>query len=89
METKEKLLENMVAKAEEDTEFRARLLANPRSALKEAFDIEFPDDFNVMVHEDNARTAHLVLPPSSELTDVQLEQVAGGQCNASVFWGSD
>ena len=79
----------MVAKAEEDTDFRVRLFDNPRSALKEAFDIELPDDFNVMVHEENARTAQLVLAPSSELTVAQLEQVAGGQCNASVFWGSD
>ena len=79
------MLENLVAEADEDSDFRVRLLANPRSALKEAFGIEFPEDFNVMVHEDTAYTAHRVLPASQELTDAQLEQVTGGQCNADVF----
>ena len=31
-----------------------------------------------MVHEDSATTAHLVLPPSPELTDAEMESVAGG-----------
>ena len=88
METQEKMLENLVAKAEQDMDFRKRLLANPRTALKEDFGIEIPDDFNVLVHEDNAQTAHLVLPASLELTDAQLQQVAGGECNAFTFWGS-
>ena len=78
METKDSMQEKLMAKTEEDSEFRARLLTNPRAALKEAFDIEIPDDFNVEVHEDDTRTAHLVLPPAAELTDVQLQQAAGG-----------
>ena len=76
------MTEKLIAKAQEDTDFRARLLADPSSALKEEFDIEVPEDFNVLVHEDNARTAHLVLPTSPQLTDVQLEKAAGGAfCN--------
>ena len=89
MDTQESMLEKLIAKAEEDTDFRDRLKANPSSALKEAFGIELADGFNVEVHEDDARTAHLVLPASAELTDAQLQQVAGGQpCNASQFWGT-
>lgn len=80
MDTRESMLAKLVAQAQEDSDFRSRLLANPRSALKEAFDIEVPDDFNLEVHEDNARTAHLVLPASAELTDAQLRQAAGGFC---------
>ena len=79
METHDRLLEKLKAKAEEDTNFRKQLLSNPRSALQEAFDIAVPDDFNVVVHEDDARTAHLVLPASTELTDAQLQQAAGGR----------
>ena len=78
MDTRDSMLEKLLAKAEEDTDFRRRLLASPRSALKEAFDIEVPEDFNVEVHEEDARTAHLVLPASAELTDAQLQQAAGG-----------
>ena len=78
METQRSMMEKLIAKAQQDANFRGRLVANPSSALKEAFDIEVPEDFSVMVHEDDARTAHLVLPASTELTDVQLQQAAGG-----------
>ena len=78
METKDNMLEKLVAKAEEDSDFRGRLLADPASALSEAFDIRVPGDFTVVVHEDDARTAHLVLPASTELTDAQLKEAAGG-----------
>ena len=78
MQTHDSLLEKLKVKAEEDPDFRKQLLANPTSALTETFDISVPDDFNIVVHEDDARTAHLVLPASAELTDAQLEQAAGG-----------
>lgn len=78
MENREGMLEKLLARAGDDADFRGRLVANPRSALNEAFDIEIPEDLNVVVHEDDARTAHLVLPASSELTDAQLQQAAGG-----------
>ena len=78
METQQSLMEKLIARAQADTDFRGRLVANPNSALKEAFDLEIPGDFNVVVHEDDARTAHLVLPSSQELTDAQLEQASGG-----------
>lgn len=78
METQQSMMEKLVAKAQEDTDFRRQLLSSPSVALKEAFDVEIPTDFNVVVHEDDARTAHLVLPASSELTDAQLQRAAGG-----------
>ena len=87
METRESMLEKLIAKADEDTDFRSRLKANPGSALKDAFDIEIPDGFNVVVHEEDARTAHLVLPASAELTDSQLQHAAGGAfCFQSNEW---
>lgn len=79
METRDSMLQKLIAKMDDDTDFRGLLLTNPRSALKVAFDIEIPDDFKLEVHEDDARTAHLVLPASAELTDVQLQQAAGGE----------
>lgn len=78
METRSSMLEKLVAKTEENSDFRARLLADPRSGLKEALGIEVPDDHNVVIHEDDARTVHLVLPSSAELTDAQLQNAAGG-----------
>ena len=78
METQASMLEKLLAKAAEDTAFRTKLLAEPRAALQEGLGIQVPGDFNVVIHEDDARTAHLVLPASSELTDTQLERAAGG-----------
>ena len=88
MDTRDSILEKLVAKTEEDSEFRSRLLTDPRSVLKEAFEIEVPDDFNVVVHEEDARTAHIVLPASVELTDTQLENAAGGNgiCFLQGWW---
>ena len=88
METQRSMMEKLIAKAQQDANFRGRLVANPSSALKEAFDIEVPEDFSVMVHEDDARTAHLVLPASTELTDAQLQQAAGGEipCLDPGYW---
>lgn len=88
METRDSVMQKLVAKTEEDSDFRGRLLTDPRLVLKEVFDIEIPDDFNVVVHEDDTRTAHLVLPASTELTDAQLQHAAGGvTCNGKApFW---
>ena len=85
METQTKMLEKLVAKAEVDSNFRDVLLADPKLALKEAFGIEVPNDFNIVVHEDDPRTAHVVLPASGELTDAQLEQAAGGGWCQEIF----
>ena len=86
METRESMLKKLVAKAEEDSDFRGRLLTNPIDALNETFEIEIPDDFDVTVHQDDARTVHLVLPAPAELTDAQLAQAAGGsECDALDF----
>ena len=91
METQQSIIDKLIAKAQEDTDFRGRLVANPNSTLREAFDIEVPEDFNVVIHEDDARTAHVVLPASQELTDAQLQQAAGGWCpnadNSNYGWG--
>lgn len=80
METQQSLMEKLIAKAQAEVDFRKQLLTDPSSALKEAFDIKIPVDFKVEVHEDDARTAHIVLPASTELTDAQFEHAAGGSC---------
>lgn len=91
MDTQENLKKKMVEMAEKDPSFRESLIDNPNTALMEAFDIAIPDDFNVVIHQDDPKTVHLVLPASSELTDSQLELAAGGggmQCPSGfVAWG--
>lgn len=86
METQASFLAQLVAKAEEDNDFRGRLLSDPNSALEELFGINVPEGFNVIVHEEDARTAHLVLPAAAELSDAQLQQAAGGAWCGEPQW---
>ena len=41
--------------------------------------MSLPAGLNVEVHEDDAVTAHLVLPPSSRLNEADLRAVSGGR----------
>ena len=78
MTTATELKTQILTKAAADGDFRTRLLTDPRAAISAETGVTVPEGFNVVVHEDSATTAHLVLPPSPELTEVELEMVAGG-----------
>ena len=65
-------------KAGEDSDFRARLIADPKTTIADEIGSVIPDGFDVEVHEDTADTFHLVLPPSQTLTDSELADVVGG-----------
>lgn len=77
----EGLRTRVISRAEADLEFRKRLLADARSALRE-LGIEVPPGFKVTVLESSATSHYLVLPPADgdELSDEDLEAVAGGAC---------
>ena len=77
MTTATEMKERILSKADEDSEFRARLIADPRAAIAAEIGQPLPDGFDVVVHEDSAMTAHLVLPPSPALTEADLAMVAG------------
>ncbi len=75
-------------KAVEDEEFRARLLADPKAVIEDELDLSIPDDFNIQVHEDNATTAHVVIPPSAALAEEDMRAVAGGGAWCRPFYTS-
>ena len=79
MTTATELKNQILSKAEEDSDFRARLIADPRAAIASEVGTTIPDGFDVVVHEDSATTAHLVLSPSPRLTEAELEKAAGGR----------
>ncbi len=82
----DKLLSNLeinqviAKKAGENEEFKLALLSDPKAALEKEFKVTFPDDIKVEVHVESSKVLHLIIPAAStdELTDDQLEDVAGG-----------
>ena len=78
MTTATELKTRILSRAEEDGDFRARLIADPKTAISSEIGTEIPEGFDVAVHEDSATTFHLVLPSSPRLTEAELETVTGG-----------
>ena len=77
MTTATELRSQILSKADEDSDFRARLIADPKTAISAETGTAIPEGFDIAVHEDSATTAHLVLPRSSELTEGEMKAVAG------------
>ena len=77
MTTSTELKTRILGRAGEDADFRALLIADPKAAISAELGTTIPDEFDIVVHEDSATTAHLVLPVSFELTEGELETVTG------------
>jgi nitrile hydratase alpha subunit len=78
-EERAKRMGQLIAKAWTDDSFKRRLLADPALALEaEGFDVS--PGVDVRVVENTDKVYYLVLPakPSGELSDEDLENVAGG-----------
>ena len=69
---------HIIKRATEDGEFRAKLLANPKPVIAAELGVPIPERFTIQVHEDDATSAHVVLPLSDHLTDEELAEVAAG-----------
>lgn len=75
-------LDALVAQALADNpNLRDRLLSDPRATLSEIAGVDVPEFITVTVHEESLTDVHLVIPPSvDEITEDDLELVAGGLC---------
>ena len=68
----------IVARSWDDADFRAQLLADPSATLA-ANGVSTPAGKQVVVIEDTDTELHLVIPARpSELSDEELDSVAGG-----------
>lgn len=75
-------LQDVIAKnAANDDDYREALLENPKKILEKHLGQELPDWLNVNVVEEKADTIYLIAPhvPGDELSDEDLEMVAGGK----------
>ena len=84
METPKELRTKVMEKAAGDADFRALLLSDPKEALERELGVAIPESMSIEVHEDDATTAHLVLPPDSKLNPSDLGTAAGGTFDPSL-----
>lgn len=76
----------VVKRAWSDPVFKAKLVANPAASLV-SMGVPVPQGVTIKVVEDTDELMHLVLPPASnldELEDEALDLVAGGVANTIV-----
>jgi hypothetical protein len=80
--TRGEMQDLLVKFAMESPQYRQALLEKPREVVAAQFQIQIPAHVNLKVIEDTASTVHIVLPhvvkEGSELSDADLEAVAGG-----------
>lgn len=79
----------LMDKVAADNGFRARLVVDPKAAIKEALNLDLPDAITVRVHEESATEAHLVLPPISKLAEADLETIAAGHKTTGGIYDAD
>ena len=76
------LIANFAAK---DAEYKKALVSDPKKVVSMQLGQELPDSLAIKVIEDSAEVMHMVLPyvpeEGAELSDADLEMVAGGKGN--------
>ena len=79
----------IVDKATEDADFRALLLSDPKTAIRQELGVTIPASMSIEVLQENDTTTHLVLPPSSRLSESDLLAVHSGSRLNDMFRAID
>ena len=87
----EELVEEIIKMSWEHSDFKNQLIENPRTVLKDKFDIELVDKLNKIIVNDQTdpNIVYFNIKPkpnieSLTLTDEQLDQVAGGEIAGTI-----
>ena len=75
---------HILQKAEADTEFRARLVADPKGVIEAETGLELPADALVFVEQAIATAQQGVPSVEAPLTEDELIQVMGGVCGNGI-----
>jgi hypothetical protein len=80
--TRRELESALIQKCWKDAAFRKEVVNDPKAMLEKHLGRKLPDQVNIFIHEEDANTLHLSIPPApanlTELSDADLEKVAGG-----------
>jgi hypothetical protein len=72
----------LIEKCWKDSDFKKAVLSDPKGMLERHIGQKLPAPIKIFIHEEDANTLHFSIPPApsnlSELSDEDLEQVAGG-----------
>ena len=80
---RDELQSRLIERATRDQGFREELMRDPRGVIGREMGIDVPEGVEIKVVEESPTTSYLVLPPApaspgQELSDRELEAVAGG-----------
>ncbi|MDZ8106188.1 MAG: class IIb bacteriocin, lactobin A/cerein 7B family [Nostoc sp. DedQUE12a] len=89
-QTRKDIEARIIAKAWKSEAFKQELLTNPKAIIEQEFEVDFPEDLNVSVYEENSNTLYFVLPlrpeiEGRELSEEELESVSGGLISGLIF----
>src|SRR5215469_13531574 len=80
--TKRDIETALIEKCWKDPEFKKAVVKDPRGMLEQRVGRKLPPNFKIFIHEEDANTLHLSIPPAptslAELSEDDLEKVAGG-----------
>lgn len=81
-ETRSQLLTDILSRAARDRAFRIQLLTEPAAAIHAGFGVQVPDGYRIKFIERGSDVDALIVLPDpeagGELSDAELEEVAGG-----------
>ena len=91
--TRDQISAVIAEKAWKDESFHKAVLANPNKVFEEHTGQPLPQGMTIKVIEDTPNTVHFVIPArpasTSELSDAELESVAGGTSPVmSLIWSA-
>jgi hypothetical protein len=79
----------LIEKCWKDPEFKKRVVSDPKGMLEQHTGQKLPAALKIVVHEEDANTLHFAIPQPptnlNELSDEELEKVAGGTDLIAIF----
>jgi len=78
--------EQLIARAERDSDFRKRLIDDPKAAVREELGVDLPGEMTIRVVQEQPSEAVLVLPIPVESGALREEELAGAAGGTGGSW---